>query len=92
MHVQGECNNYIFYVPHVTRNVAQNTRPSFHFSGEGSGDETNFYPGSNVSAHGMGMRLSFYVWQSWIEIIIWNENENSCMFATTALTRDISAL
>ena len=26
----------------MTRNVAQNTRPSFRFSGEGSGDETNF--------------------------------------------------
>ena len=27
----------------MTRNVAQNTRPSFRFSGEGSGDETNQY-------------------------------------------------
>ena len=27
--------------PHVTRNVTQNTRPSFRFSGEGSGHETS---------------------------------------------------
>ena len=26
----------------MTRNVVQNTRPSFHFSGEGSGDETMY--------------------------------------------------
>ena len=34
----------------MTRNVTQNTRPSFHFSGEGSGDETTI-------GDGLGTRL-----------------------------------
>ena len=31
----------------MTRNVAQNIRPSFRFSGEGSGDETRQRPGQD---------------------------------------------
>ena len=34
--------------PHVTRNVAQNTTPSFRISGEGSGHETRMHTSQNL--------------------------------------------
>ena len=68
-----------FFTPfnptHVTRNVAQNTRPSFRFSEEGSGDETRVhhvpFPVRDVvmvpglkSESGLGTRLTALLMQT----------------------------
>ena len=81
VHVHGECNNYILYAirPHpMWQEMSLRTPdPLSTFRGRGLGTRLISI---QAPAHGMGMGLSFYVWQSWIEITIWNENENSCVF------------
>ena len=44
----------------MTRNVTQNTRPSFHFLGEGSGHETSMLPYASKISTGTGENNTVY--------------------------------